>query len=461
MEFKRISPFLMTGALFLFGLTSCNDKNDDYDEVGRSTVVSLDGPSTAFMGDSLSFSFKIADDGNIQLNTSKIQVVYGEEIVSERIMVTPKSGEYSGKVLLPFIKDVNDGDVTIQLRIQNERFANDVKTKEISINRPIFPYLTLKSADLGDIQMSPVTGQPHLYSVSGNFPSEFRAYIEAPKYGENGNKMTFGNVDGKITNGVTSFIEFTADTEDGYELTFNTHTFVGTPFIKFAVNDIEFEKVNDNEHKVEMEFTQGQEIEITGLKDDYVNYWIDPSFFKIKRGTDKKVLIFRAMTDKYRFTVNKSLKYFMIEPMIGSALSTFNTTTAEGAIWCIGDGNVGRPSYSANGVNWTENRAFALAPLGDKKHLLVLEAGKNIHVTNVNYKFFAQKGWGWEFTQPRISFADDNPWFTIPASDGNIRKGSVSRLTAGKFYHILVDVSAGPTSAKITVTEEDEIEEIN
>ena len=347
----------------IIGVSSCNDKNDEYDDVGQSTIVSLEGPKSVYMGDSIAFTFNVADDGEIPLSTSKIQLLYGNEIVSERIVLTGKSGTYTGKILVPLMKNIPDGDATLKVRVRNARYASDVKEMDIAVSRPSYSYLLLKTEEGGEYRMMPVSGKPYTYAVTDHFKIEQNAYIVAPKYGENGNEIPFGNQDGKIVNGVKTNIEFTADTENGYEITINTLTFEGTPFIKFALNDVEFNKQDDNNWYVDMELEQGQEIQITGLKSDYANYWIDPSFFDIKKNTNRKVLKFRGMNGKYKVTVNKSLKYFNVELLNGAELSVFDKDRAEGALWMIGGGGIGKPSFAANGINWDPGKGFCATPI--------------------------------------------------------------------------------------------------
>lgn len=438
--------------------TSCNDKNDEFDDKGSSSILSLTGPETAYMGDSIAFDFQISSQG-VRLNQSKVQLLFGETVVSERFVLTPDAGSYSGKVLIPFMKNIPDGEVTVKLRVQNERFANAIAEKTIQIIRPQFPKLILRDAEGHTYDMLPVTGKPHTYTVTATFPSELYATIEAPKYKDAGNAMVFGSVDGKITNGVTDLINFSADLDGEYEVTFNTLTYEGTPFIKFAMNDIEFEKVDDTRFKVETDFTQGQEIVITGLKADYANYWINPGFFDIVKGTNGKILRFRGRDGKYRLTVDKTLKYFRVEVMNGGALADLNK--GDDVIWTIGDGNIGQPSYTKNGINWsTGEKVICLAPIGNGKHQMVLKAGETIKVDNINFKFFYQKGWGGEFTADKISVADGSPWFAVNASDGNIKKGNAS-LQNGKYYIITIDISAGPTKAKMYVEEAEDFPEVD
>ena len=57
----------------LIGLSSCNDKNDEYNDVGQASIVNVNAPSKAYMGDSIAISFNVSDNGNIQLSHSKLQ----------------------------------------------------------------------------------------------------------------------------------------------------------------------------------------------------------------------------------------------------------------------------------------------------------------------------------------------------------------------------------------------------
>lgn len=446
----------------LIGVSSCNDKNDEYDDVGQSTIVSLEGPNSVYMGDSIAFTFNVADDGEVPLSTSKIQLLYGNEIVSERIVLTGKSGIYTGKILVPLMKNIPDGDATLKVRVQNARYASDVKEMDIAVLRPSYSYLLLKTEEGGEYRMMPVSGKPYTYAVTDNFKIEQNAYIVAPKYGENGNEIPFGNQDGKIVNGVKTNIEFTADTENGYEITFNTLTFEGTPFIKFALNDVEFNKQDDNNWYVDMELEQGQEIQITGLKSDYANYWIDPSFFDIKKNTNRKVLKFRGMNGKYKVTVNKSLKYFNVELLNGAELSVFDKDRAEGALWMIGGGGIGKPSFAANGINWDPGKGFCATPIAKGKYQLIFEAGKTLNPQDINFKYFGQKNWGFEMSSAYVTTV--SPYLRInpgPGDDGNIFSGTEA-FKEGKFYIITLELpSEFPSSpGVITVEEVEQIPEV-
>lgn len=448
----------------LIGVSSCNDKNDEFDDEGTATIVSLDAPASAYMGDSIAITFKVADDGEVALATSKIQLLYGEEIVSERIMLTGQPGEYTGKVLVPFLKNIPDGDATLKLRLKNARYAPDVKDADIAVSRPQFPYLILKVADGRELHMTPTSGKPNQYAVTANFSSEQSAYIVAPKYGENGNEMPFGNADGKITNGISNNIEFTSDTDGEYQITFNTMTFEGTPFIKFALNEQEFNKRDDDHWYVDMDLQQGQEIQITGLKSDYANYWIDPTFFDVKKNSNRKVLKFRAMDGKYRVTVNKNLKYFNVDMLNGTSLSTFNKDKGEGALWMLGGGGIGKPSFGSNGINWGPNddKSICVALLKKGQYQIILEAGRVLNTGDVNFKYFGQNGWGMEMNSSLITTT--SPFVRInsgSSDDGNIFGGS-QPFVSGKFYILTLNLPANFPSAPsvLTIEEVDTLPEV-
>lgn len=442
-------------------LSSCNDKNDDFDDKGSSQVVSIVAPPQIYMGDSIEIKYSIKSN-DFRANQSKIQLYVGENMVSERMMTTPADGDYAGKIYIPYYKGIEDQPVTVKVRTQNERFASSTAEQTVELVRPKYDKLYLVDSEGNRHVMTPSADDPFLFSVTDEFPSELYATIVAPAYGENGNEIVFGNSDGAITNGVTDNINFSADGDGRYTVTFNTKTYVGTPFIKFAMNGVEFEKVDNNNFKVDGELKQGQIIEVTGLKNDYANYWINPTFFDVVKDTNGKKLKFRGQDGQYRFTCDKSKKYFRVLPLgsDGSSLATMSKN--EPGVWVIGDANIGFPSYKKNNSNWNakETNAIPLCPIGNNIYELVLLAGTNINPGSINYKFFYQNGWGGEFKAGNYTSVEGiQPYFRVNSTDGNIRAGN-SGITAGKYYRVRLDLTNGPTKAVVSCTEEDEIPEV-
>lgn len=456
---KLSIPALM--AACVLSLSSCNDKNDQFDDKGSSQVVSIVAPSQVYMGDSIEVKYSIKSN-DFRANQSKVQLYVGENMVSERMMTTPADGDYATKLYIPYTKGTEDQEVTIKVRTQNERFASATKEEKVQLTRPKFDKLYLVDSEGKRHEMTPSASDPYLYSVTDVFPSELFATIEVPAYGENGNPMVFGYSDGSIANGVSDLINFSADTDGRYTVTFNTKTYEGTPFIKFAVNGSEFVKVDDNTYNVVGEFQQGQDIEITGLKDDYPNYWINPTFFDVIKGTNGKKLRFRGQTGMYRISCDKSKKYFRVLPLGSDGTSLANLANGEPGVWVIGDGNIGCPSYKTNKSNWgpKESNAIPFCPMGNNIYELILLAGTNINPGNINYKCFYQNGWGSEFTYGNYASCEGmQPYFLVNPSDGNIKKGN-SGITSGKYYRLTMDLTNGPKKAVLSCHEEDEIPEV-
>ena len=123
-----LSLLMATG---LCGLSSCNDKNDDFDDKGSSSVVSLSVPTQVYMGDSIEIKYSIKAN-EFRANQSKIQLYVGDAMVSERMMTTPHDGDYAGKIYIPYTKGTEDQEVTIKVRTQNERFASATSEENYS-----------------------------------------------------------------------------------------------------------------------------------------------------------------------------------------------------------------------------------------------------------------------------------------------------------------------------------------
>ena len=56
------------------------------------------------MGDSITFDFEVKS-GGVKINQAKVQLYYGEEMVSEAFYSLKADGKYSGKVLAPYQKN--------------------------------------------------------------------------------------------------------------------------------------------------------------------------------------------------------------------------------------------------------------------------------------------------------------------------------------------------------------------
>ena len=93
---------------------------------------------------------------------------------------------------------------------------------------------------------------------------------------------------------------------------------------------------------------------------------------------------------------------------------------------------------------------------------MILEAGRNINPDEVNFKYFGQKGWGFEMTSAYVTTT--TPYLRInpgPSDDGNIFSGE-KKFVAGKFYIVDLELPSGFPSSPgvITIEEVDQIPEV-
>ena len=315
-------------ALSLIGMTSCKDEIDQFDDHGSSTIVSFAGTEKAYMGDSITFDFEVKS-GGVKINQAKVQLYYGEEMVSEAFYSLKADGKYSGKVLAPYQKNTPDGEAKVILRIQNERFSNDSKEMTVAIERPKYQTLKLVAANGKEYTMTPVPDKEYEYKAREAFPLDMEASIVAPAYSDGtgnpylqGNELKFGMDNGKIALNSTKGIGFetTGYGEDGkYEITFNTLTFEGSPFPKFGVRFdtqnkfLEFDG-SGNVFYIETEFKKDDIIKISGVKEEYADYWKNPTWFDLVK-EDETLLHFRGRDGKYKLTLNKGMNAIMMEQL--------------------------------------------------------------------------------------------------------------------------------------------------
>ena len=240
--------------------------------------------------------------------------------------------------------------------------------------------------------------------------------------------------------------------EDGkYEITFNTLTFEGSPFPKFGVRFdtqnkfLEFDG-SGNVFYIETEFKKDDIIKISGVKEEYADYWKNPTWFDLVK-EDETLLHFRGRDGKYKLTLNKGMNAIMMEQLEkASSSSTQNAT----AMWVIGNDKIGFPSYAQNNINWNTDKAFNLVPLTDTKYELILLVGQNVN--GVNFKFFGQKGWGLEWKGPGAYTAKEGGDYIKYASDGNFNANAT--WPSGKYMVMTVETSTSPNELWVKALDE-------
>ncbi|WP_437920939.1 DUF5125 domain-containing protein [Sphingobacterium sp. LRF_L2] len=399
-------------------------------------------PSSAYFGDSIAFDMAVADDGT-ELSTLKVQLYFSGDLVSEKTIRTKTYGNYSGKIYIPFLKDVPDGTAQLRFVLENVGMVKVEEQRDLVLSRPDFPYLNLVTST-ETIRLDKIG--THEYAAEGEFPQKVKAYIEAPAFGEHGNVLHFGWQDGHIVEGSTEQIPFSYLSTGSYTISFNTLSYMASPFQSYKVNDVEMQMVDDSHYAANVSLVNGQEIALTGIP-DLESWWLDSDF--IRKDGDK--FIFDAADGRYKITADFDYKYFVVEVLNGDNLATLNAD-GTGAIWIIGQG-VGKPGLS-NEVGWTTEKALCLAPIGNKKYRITLVAGQQIKTTDINFKFFHQKGWGGEFKNDALTTGSDLIFIgdgTNNRDAGNLGILAGKQLQNGMSYIFTIDVSAGIDKAILAV----------
>lgn len=445
----------IAAVLVVLPLTSCNEEADKFDDHGSATIVSLTGTEKAYMGDSIRFDFVVASSG-VQINQAKVQLYYGNDMVSESFYSLKGDGAYSGSVLAPYLKDAEDGDARVVVRIQNERFSTDSKEMVFPVKRPTYKTLTLTAEDGTEYTMYPSASDPYTFVAHEAFPALWNAKISAPAFSDGtgneylkGNPLNFGLENGKIaingSEGIKIDNESVGYDKDGkYDVTFDTRTFACSPLYKFGVEfhstgNIEGFEVSGNNMSVTAQFVKDEIITLHGLGDLYPTLWKNPSYFDEVEG-EPRLLHFRGRTGKYTLTVNKSLAALQ---MVQTEGTSANGHVNASVMWLVGNNQIGFPSYSKNQINWNTGRAFALCPIDTYKYELVMLVGTNIG--SVSFKMYTNKNWGGEWRLPGDYKIVEGAEYVAAASDGNFNKGGKWPET-GKYIVYTFDTSTNPTS---------------
>lgn len=448
--------------LFLFSLillASCSD-NDDAKKAGNPVMDIQSEFSSAMYGDSLPFTVNVSDE--VPLSTLKARIYYGDEKVSEVVIRTKTNGSYSGKIYVPFFKDTPDGSAKLEFVLQNINFTMSDVSYDLTVTRPVYPYLTFVTADK-EYKMLYKSG--HDYELTETLPQKIKGYIKTPKATPNGNELTFGWEDGAIAFGSTEPITFSNLTAGEYTISFNTLDYSAAPFIiAYVVNGVKMEKMvegdTEDRYKRDLSLKQGDEVRVEGI-DDFSEWWIDPDFF----AEDGDQLTFKPIDGEYRIIADFVRRYLKVEVMSGTAPASLQED-GSGAVWIVGDG-VGKPALKY-APSWNPSMGICMAPMGNGKYQASFVAGEMIGLTSINFIFIHQKDWGTGFKGSETPSGGDRTLEVISdlvfigkgqnvngVDDGNLALIADKALTEGKTYVFELEAPAGLVGCKLTITEKE------
>ena len=422
-------------------LSACS--SDDNDNTGNPTLNIKSMPTSALFADSLNFTIGVGDEANVPLSTLKLQLYFGDVKVSETTIRTKTYGDYSGKLFIPFLQNIPDGTAKLKVIVQNIKLAKTEQDIDLPLTRPDFPYLTLVKNDGTKLKM--LRTAKNLYSVTGDFDKKVKAHIVAPAVGTSGNEVTFGWDGSAISQGNTTDIAFSNIKAGNYEISFNTLSYTGAPFLSLKFDGTEMSMKDDDNYYVDKQFTQGGKISVEGI--DLSKFWIDPDFFTLN---SDNTLTFNAVNGEYKITANFAQNYFRVEAMKDGNVSKLNSD-GSGSLWIIGD-NIGKPSLD-NTVGWNTGNAICMAQVKDKMYQVTVVGGKQISTGSINFKFFDTEGWDCSISSGLTTTSD--LIFVGNGSNGrdsgNLGLVSGKELEVGATYVLTVDLTAGTKAAVLTV----------
>lgn len=422
-------------------LTACNE-----DDVPGLPVMNVTGDlGSACFGDSLRFQVK-ASDAEVPLSTIHAELYYGDEKVNEQVIRTKENGAvYDATLYIPYYANIPDGQATLRLTLQNIHFTTTEEFYNVSLTHPDWPQLTLRCEDGTEYTLA--RKEKYVYALKQRFPQEVRGVIVAPAMSEKGNELVFGYENSEIKVGVENPIPFSNAAPGRYEISFNSYSLEGSPFVVMTLNDEQLTPIDETTASIDLNLSKGDKIVPSGFP-NFNDWWINPDYFvKNEDGS----LTFNAYEGNYRIIADTKLQYFRVYKLSGTSAATLNGD-GTGALWIIGAG-IGHPSL-ANEVGWTTENALCMAPVGEKTYQITVVGGKTIATDAINFKFFGQMGWGVELTGSDL--VSSSTLIGVGTGDnghdnGNLFLNDGVTLQDNGVYVITVDLTQGIHDAIMTV----------
>jgi len=449
---KRLNIFVLI-SLLLLSFSACDDDVEFPGKPGDPQIIDPQIVSEAFFGDSIPFSATVKDP-KVPLSTLKAQLFYGDVKVSETSIRTKQEGTYSGKIFAPFLKEVPDGTATLKLVLQDIHFTTVEQEFPVFLTRPQFEYVLLVTVTDDTLRLD--RKEDNLYSTltDSSMPQLLKGVIVTPKYGANGNSITFGWENNGIKEGSTTPITFLSLQSSPYEITFNAFSYIRTPFTEYKVNGKVWILLM-GKFQADMDLKKGDILAFENIL-DVSRFWIDPDFFSV---TNDGQILFAAIDGKYRIIAEEEgIPYFRVQTLDKNGNKAVMKEDGTGAIWIAGWG-IAKPAMTTGQPGWEPGKMLCMAPIETKVYRMTVTASGEqglgqIRSDWIGFKFYYQDGWGGEFK--KINYAETKgliPSVITISDSGDLGYAPDQHLEDGKTYIITIDCTNGPTKAIISIEE--------
>ncbi len=423
MKLKTIFAFCAATIAVL----SCTETPKEFVKAEKGPEMTVNSyTESTYMGAVIKVNLTLADK-DFDLSTVKGSLLYGETEVATLTQRTKTEGDYALEIQAPLLKDVPDGTAQLVLKAQNVGLGISETTLDITLKRPDFETLTIKS-EAGE-EYTLTKTENYKYEVEDNFPAYVNSTIVTPEF-NGGEVITLGWDGSALSASKTDLIPLGASIAGKYKITVDLFTLSAAPTGNAAVVSV-------------AEYKQGQKMEFGNVV-DVENWTLDPDFFSLNK--DTKEVTFRAVDGLYKMDYDTEKMFIRVEPMKDESTPLSLSEDGSGAVWIIGSG-FGKPEI---GPSWnTEEGAYPAACISSKVYEFTLAVPGQLNQSGSEIKFFYQKGWGVDFKKSNYSEINISPAFTMTDS-GNIQAND---LKAGKGYKFTLDLTGGVNAAKISCEE--------
>lgn len=447
---KHIKYYIMS-LLALPLLASCGEDDYNAPTPAGNPVMSCTAPTeTVWMGDEVELKVNCKDEGGIALSTLKANLLFSGQSVDATTVRTKEEGEYTVKLKVPYAQFVPDGQVDVQLTLQNVSTKANTETLSLNIKRPHFTGLQFITSDGEKYDMTE-TSDFKYQAVLPTTKKTFKGYF-ATKDG----KFTFGSSTGTtIDLGETGNFNFTSANTSNVTVTFDGKNYTTGPTEVLPVTILDFSDSDAGKTWVG-DIKQGATCNLTidgaELPADW--YYDTDWFTKEEDGS----YTFKAISGRYTLEADFDHKSFRIWAMNGNDPMKLNAD-GTGAVWIIGNEGVNKPTWDAVNHGWWTGTAsdVCLTPIKDKVYQITLTVGKQLRASDVNFKFFGQPDWGTEFHGKDGDYVltTDSEIFGVGDGNGhdngNIYLKDGASLNDGETYVLTIDLSSDTATGVLTV----------